>query len=749
VDKCAEVDGLTVLIHGFSASINKFILKSLLSSFVGVQQWSVTYPENKTPESRAHLSALFDNLENAQKLSFKFRNRSWKDMQLRSSIVGTDKGDVSSRLKEVIQKERKRAAQKMKIRSSMHEGGRVIVRNLHWRVDADRLKKMFQEGVGPVGDVQLPCKDDGTRRGFAFIQFDDKKHAKKAVEKFHNHVLKGRPMAVDLSVPRDMYQKAASEQDAASTTQSQPAASVASAGDTSQNSDNAVDLDDMSDTNGEDGNEGDEVNDVVAEEEEVTDVERNDFPTEEKEEEEDEELMKIGAPQEEDLCSDLEMPDDDNESVAPSIIAPSQAGKSGVAAKRPKYQSEDAKEGLTVFVKNLPFSLDRDDLLETFQAFGEVQLATVVMDKETGRPRGTGFVKFKDAESVKTCLEEVNGSVKGVVMDRRRLVAALAVSREESVQLTTVKKDQFAKLQDSRNLHLAREGLLRGDALQGCSNHDLALRTRVEESKKKKLVNSNIVISATRLCCHNLPKTVDAQQLRVSFMHAAGGRKNGANINECRVMRGEDKEGKKGFGLSLGFGFVNFSTHQHALRALRHLNNNPNIFNEAKRPIVEFSLENVKVLQMKETRLLNSRRKLNPEAEVVESLQLSHISRRKIKKQAGKTPLEPLVCLNQFSSYNSAAALKDAPNRALPAPAKHKFSEDQLKQRMRNPMPKKSSAASLAGMPRVSKKKDTKHSAVVKTKTKTSTQTTQKKNNTTKQTDRVDEIIARYMAKQT
>jgi nucleolar protein 4 len=56
------------------------------------------------------------------------------------------------------------------------------------------------------------------------------------------------------------------------------------------------------------------------------------------------------------------------------------------------------------------------------------------------------------------------------------------------------------------------------------------------------------------------------------------------------------------FGKSKGFGFVAFVEHIHALKALRHLNNNPNIFTPQKRPIVEFSIENKVALNKKKHR---------------------------------------------------------------------------------------------------------------------------------------------------
>ena len=77
-----------------------------------------------------------------------------------------------------------------------------------------------------------------------------------------------------------------------------------------------------------------------------------------------------------------------------------------------------------------------------------------------------------------------------------------------------------------------------------------------------------------------------------------------AFITECRIMRDLKHANEDGVSRSLGYAFVNYSTHEHALFALRTLNNNPEIFDADKRPIVEFSLEDKRVLQIKEQRRL-------------------------------------------------------------------------------------------------------------------------------------------------
>jgi RNA recognition motif-containing protein len=55
---------------------------------------------------------------------------------------------------------------------------------------------------------------------------------------------------------------------------------------------------------------------------------------------------------------------------------------------------------MTVFVANLPYSITDEDLAECFGQYGAVQRATVVLDRNTGRSKGFGFVEMpNDAEA--------------------------------------------------------------------------------------------------------------------------------------------------------------------------------------------------------------------------------------------------------------------------------------------------------------------------------------------------------------
>lgn len=69
-------------------------------------------------------------------------------------------------------------------------------------------------------------------------------------------------------------------------------------------------------------------------------------------------------------------------------------------------------------------------------------------------------------------------------------------------------------------------------------------------------------------------------------------------VKHVKVLYDHDRPGQDGKPKSRGLAFVEFEEHEHALVALRQLNNNPEPFGTERRPIVEFSIESVKALKV-------------------------------------------------------------------------------------------------------------------------------------------------------
>ena len=65
---------------------------------------------------------------------------------------------------------------------------------------------------------------------------------------------------------------------------------------------------------------------------------------------------------------------------------------------------------MNIYVGNLPYSTTPDDLQAVFAAYGEVAAARIVNDRETGRPKGFGFVEMPNDEEAKKAIEALNGN---------------------------------------------------------------------------------------------------------------------------------------------------------------------------------------------------------------------------------------------------------------------------------------------------------------------------------------------------
>lgn len=79
-----------------------------------------------------------------------------------------------------------------------------------------------------------------------------------------------------------------------------------------------------------------------------------------------------------------------------------------------------------LYVGNLPYEMDDSQLRDLFSEFGEVQSASVITDKFSGKSRGFGFVEMPDAEAERAITEKNGFDLQG-----RKLVVNEARPREE------------------------------------------------------------------------------------------------------------------------------------------------------------------------------------------------------------------------------------------------------------------------------------------------------------------------------
>jgi len=324
-------------------------------------------------------------------------------------------------------------------------------------------------------------------------------------------------------------------------------------------------------------------------------------------------------------------------------------------AKEAGAKKLNETDSLTLFVRNLPYGTEEDELYQAFRALGPVHYAKIVRDKTTNRSMGTAFVRFREQSSVSEALSQQPP----MTLAGRELVVVRAVPKEQAqaiAELSAEERSKKRKKEDRRHLYLAREGKLTADMEEQIPKSDAVKRQNADREKQQKLTNPNFFVSPTRLSVRNLsrrpikvpgelkvpgdtahdplePRVVENKLLKAICLEAA---KTGMRENVVRDDEGDQAlmpQTKTAWRhvkivqskvvaddtpvsstndeqvTSRGYGFVEFTEHAHALAALRMLNNNPNYFWCAPGPkasntphfkrsrlIVEFAVEDAKKL---------------------------------------------------------------------------------------------------------------------------------------------------------
>jgi len=64
---------------------------------------------------------------------------------------------------------------------------------------------------------------------------------------------------------------------------------------------------------------------------------------------------------------------------------------------------------MNLYVSNIAFKLRDDELRQAFEPYGEIVSAKIIMDRETGRSRGFGFVEYADRDAGQAAIDALNG----------------------------------------------------------------------------------------------------------------------------------------------------------------------------------------------------------------------------------------------------------------------------------------------------------------------------------------------------
>jgi RNA recognition motif-containing protein len=94
---------------------------------------------------------------------------------------------------------------------------------------------------------------------------------------------------------------------------------------------------------------------------------------------------------------------------------------------------------MNIFVSNLSFQVESNDLKGFFTPYGEVTSSKVITDRDTGRSRGFGFVEMPNDAAGKEAIKELNGAM----VDGRAIKVMEARPKEQSNKGNSNKRNFF------------------------------------------------------------------------------------------------------------------------------------------------------------------------------------------------------------------------------------------------------------------------------------------------------------------
>lgn len=367
---------------------------------------------------------------------------------------------------------------------------KLIVRNLPWSIKESSDLEVLFRSFGKVKQAVLPKKGNALA-GFGFVVLRGKKNAEKALEAINGKEVDGRTLAVDWAVDKNVWE-------------------------------------DLRKQDGDDGKEEKEEksSDVeMADGSEGLETPDGEAPSDDDEDEDDEDM-------EED--EDLEDDDEDFEDED---------------AEDDGGEQEDERNASTVFIRNLPFTCTDETLYEHFTQFGSLRYARIVVDPETDRPRGTGFVCFWRPEDSMSCVREAPRQQDPATNDKEKEKGKKASAVKHSVlqNETTdpsgrytldgrvlqvaraVSKTKAAKLEedgvlrrlvrdtDKRRLFLLSEGTVPETSPLYKQLTPSEIKMREDSFKQRQSFikkNPTLHLSLTRLSIRNIPRTIDSKDLK-------------------------------------------------------------------------------------------------------------------------------------------------------------------------------------------------------------------------------------------
>jgi RNA recognition motif-containing protein len=93
---------------------------------------------------------------------------------------------------------------------------------------------------------------------------------------------------------------------------------------------------------------------------------------------------------------------------------------------------------MNIFIANLNYKVREEKLRDLFAAYGEVTSARIIMDRNSGRSKGYGFVEMPDETEALHAIEQLNDSD----LEERKLVVKASEERSEPKRFTNRRPSQ-------------------------------------------------------------------------------------------------------------------------------------------------------------------------------------------------------------------------------------------------------------------------------------------------------------------
>ncbi|XP_017954361.1 RNA-binding protein 39 isoform X2 [Drosophila navojoa] len=93
----------------------------------------------------------------------------------------------------------------------------------------------------------------------------------------------------------------------------------------------------------------------------------------------------------------------------PIMVQHTQAEKNRLQSAPPPFQPKAHTGPMRLYVGSLHFNITEDMLRGIFEPFGKIDAIQLIMDTETGRSKGYGFITYHNADDAKKALEQLNG----------------------------------------------------------------------------------------------------------------------------------------------------------------------------------------------------------------------------------------------------------------------------------------------------------------------------------------------------